>query len=731
MSEKKKVLLISLRSPFLDNDRIYPPLGLLYLATYINNAGHEVDIEDAFGDIEYQRVSDYLQYDVIGVSIMTPQKEQARNILEKLKNINSGKKQIFVAGGPHANFYTTDLEKEGWDYIVKGDGEKLLLDIIEEKAQTRILYNPLTREEYNNLPTLDRLRYRNFFEDYVHTFGEVGKRATTFLSGKGCPMGCTFCENARTPIKRTPIEKAKKEFDQIQRMGFNALYIIDDLFTLSIDNVKPYAEELKKRGIIYKCNGHAKFMNKEFADLLKETGCVEVGFGIESGSQKILDKINKQTTVEQNYNFVKLMKKRGIRVRGFFMIGLPGETYETIKETEEFIKTSGLDDFQITVYAPYKGTAIRDNIDRGIIEEELFIEGEPLLYATKGGGSESKVRTPELSSEEILKERNRIVETYKPASHKIGRDDPEFYKTKLEINEKKKVLITGGSGLLGSNLAKMFCTDYEVFLTFNENILNIDNCKSTKINLTNLEETKKFIEEIKPDYIIHCAALTDVDFCEENIYEAEKINAIATKNIAQISNDIRGKLIYISTDSVFNGELGNYNEKDFPSPINVYAKTKLIGENYIKEIGGNYVILRTNIYGWNLLNKFSLAEWIINKFEKSEEFLGFDDIYFNPLLVTNLGEVIKEICQKDIQGLYHIGSPMKCSKYEFAKLIAKIFYFDETKIKKESSNKMNFKAKRPKNTFLNIRKIQEIIQTPLLNIEEGLIRFRDERKDSV
>ncbi|MEN7982572.1 MAG: radical SAM protein [Nanoarchaeota archaeon] len=430
----KRILLISLRSPFLDNDRIYPPLGLLYLATYITQAGHEVDIEDAFADLENQRIKDYSNYDVIGVSIMTPQKTRAREILKKLKNLETNKKQIFVAGGPHAHFYTSDIEKEGWDHIVRGDGEKPLLEIVENRTTEKILFNPLTKKEYNELPVLNRIKFKDFLRGYIHTFGEIGRKATTFLTGKGCPMSCTFCENARTSIRRTPIEKAKLEFDEIQKLGFNALYIIDDLFTISKENVRPYAEELKKRGIIYKCNGHARFMNPEFADLLKDTGCIEIGFGVESGSQKILNNINKQTTVQQCYEFVKLMKERGIRVRGFFMLGLPGETYETIKETEEFIKKSGLDDFQITVYAPYRGTTIRDNIDKGVLEEDIFIEGEPLLYASKGGGSESKIRTSALSSEEILNERNRIVETYKPASHKIGRDDPEFFNTKINNN---------------------------------------------------------------------------------------------------------------------------------------------------------------------------------------------------------------------------------------------------------------------------------------------------------
>ncbi len=430
--DKKKVLLISLRSPFLDSDRVYPPLGLLYLATYVGQSGHEVDIEDAFENPQEQIIKDYSDYDVIGVSIMTPQKEQAQKIINQLKNRETDKKQILVAGGPHAQFYTSELEEENWDYIVKGDGEKPLLDIIEGRATERIISSNLTQEEYNKLPVPNRIKFWNFLKKYTHTFGNDKRNATTFLSGKGCPMGCTFCENARTPIRQTPIEKAKKEFDEIQRLGFNAIYIIDDLFTISIDNVKPFAEELKKRDIIYKCNGHAKFMTPEFADLLADTGCVEVGFGVESGSQKILDNVNKQTTVEQCYEFVRLMNEREIRVKSFLMIGLPGETYETIEKTEKFIRESGTDDFQLTIYTPYKGTAIRDNLDKGCKEIDLVVEKEAFAHFRTKGKSESVVRTNALSSEQILQERNRIVEKYKPASHTKSREDPSFFNTSLK-----------------------------------------------------------------------------------------------------------------------------------------------------------------------------------------------------------------------------------------------------------------------------------------------------------
>jgi len=425
---KKKVLLVSLRSPFLDSDRVYPPMGLLYLSSALKQVGHEVDIEDDFGG-EERRINDYSIYDFIGVSVTTPQKKDVIKIFNEFKD--KEKKPILIIGGPHAKFYTNDVEKEPWDYIIKGEGERAIVKIVNGEAKERIVEEPINQEDFDKLPRPDRLGYKEFIKTYSHTFGGPDKKATVFMSGRGCPMGCTFCEEARTPIRWTDIEKAKKEFDDIQELGFNAIYIIDDLFAISVKKTKPYIEELKRRGIIYRCNGHVKFMTEEFADLLAETGCVEIGIGIESASQKILDTIKKGITVEQAYNCVSMLKKRGIRVRAFFMVGLPGETYETIAESEKFIRESGIDDFQLTVYEPYKGTQIRDEIDKGNQNIDLFIEGEAFAHTQKGGKAKAKIRTKALSSAEILAERDRLIKTYRPANYTKERTSQDYSITKI------------------------------------------------------------------------------------------------------------------------------------------------------------------------------------------------------------------------------------------------------------------------------------------------------------
>jgi len=427
---QKNVLVVSLRSPFLDSDRVYAPLGPLYLSGALKAAGHHVDLEDAFGQEGEQRVTDYRKYDIVGVSILTPQKQLATEVLRTLKGEQSS--QVLVAGGPHATFYTDEVETQGWDHIVRGYGERSIVRIANGDKLPRVLEDSIEPEDYDEFPRPDRLGNRDFLSHYHHTFGGEGKSATNFIAGRGCPMECTFCEGAKTPVLWTSEEKTVAELDDIQELGHNAVYVIDDTFTLSPNTVRPYAEELSRRELPYKCNAHAKFMSPRLADLLAETGCVEVGFGSESGSQKILDMVKKGTTVEQNYEFIRMMKERGIRVKTFLMLGLPGETRDTIRETEEFIQKSGIHDFQLTVYAPYRGTQIRKALDEGSEDLDLFLEGEPSAHTQKQGKGESKVRTAALTSQEILEHRDRLIQTYRPASHTASRKDVSFSETVLK-----------------------------------------------------------------------------------------------------------------------------------------------------------------------------------------------------------------------------------------------------------------------------------------------------------
>jgi len=421
----KSILLLVCKSPFLDDDRIYVPMGILYIDAAIKKYLPEVQVEISNDyDLSEEGLKKFESFDAIGVSIMTPQKDEAYKILTAIKSKWPNK--IMIAGGPHVSHYLNDIKKDFWDYLVVGDGERDIIKILKGEADERVLNDVFLRDELDEIPKPDRIGRKDFLDSYHYEL-KPGVKSTVLIVQRGCPFLCTFCENAMTKVRWHETDLIKEELEDIKSLGYSAFYIPDDLFAINLQMIKPYLNIIKKTGLIFRCNGHSRYMTDEFAKSLVDAGCYEVSYGIESGSQKILDTIKKGTTNQKNYDFIKIMKKYRVVVKAYFMIGLPGENWKTLSETEEFIKRAineyGLDDFQISIYYPYKGTQIRNSIDKGEDIDLIFL-GEGIGAHTQGKGcSEAMVRTSSLSSEDLLKVRDRLIKTYKPSSHRTGWDD--------------------------------------------------------------------------------------------------------------------------------------------------------------------------------------------------------------------------------------------------------------------------------------------------------------------
>lgn len=287
----------------------------------------------------------------------------------------------------------------------------------------------------------------------------------------------------------------------------------------------------------------------------------------------------------------------------------------------------------------------------------------------------------------------------------------------------KKILITGGSGLLGSNMAKLAISKFKVYATYHKNKVSLTDVCFFQIDLTKKKELNK-IKKINPDFIIHCAALTNVDYCEENPNEAYKQNVLASVNMAKIAKEIKAYLIYVSTDSVFDGKKGNYNEKDPTNPINVYGKTKLEAEQRVSLIYPKSCIVRANIYGWNKINKFSIAEWMLDKLKNNEDLWGIRDVYFSPILVNDLITALFKLQEKNYTGIVHISGSESCSKLDFAYTIAEVFNFNKNLIKPVSVHHLKLKAPRGKNMSLDVSKAEKLFKENLPRLKEGLKKMK-------
>ena len=283
----------------------------------------------------------------------------------------------------------------------------------------------------------------------------------------------------------------------------------------------------------------------------------------------------------------------------------------------------------------------------------------------------------------------------------------------------KRVLITGSNGMLGKDIGSSLLVqdNLEVFGVNRTEDVNLDKDHSILCDITNFVELTNILEYVNPDIIIHCAANVNVDGCEKDKEYAYKLNTESTR-VLSAYNSTNTKFIYISTDSVFDGETGNYREEDETNPLNYYAWSKLEGERLALKENSNSMVLRANIYGFHKPEGNSLVEWALKNLKENKKILGFDDVYFNPVYTNQLAKIITELLNINFNGIIHTGCENIVSKYEFLTRLAQKFNMDTNFISKSSIDSITFNAKRPKNTNLNIDKLLNLAKFSV-TLEDG------------
>jgi dTDP-4-dehydrorhamnose reductase len=292
------------------------------------------------------------------------------------------------------------------------------------------------------------------------------------------------------------------------------------------------------------------------------------------------------------------------------------------------------------------------------------------------------------------------------------------------------ILVTGASGLLGANFVVMaHRRGDEVVAASNRHAISLPGVQTVQADLSDESTSKEILRSFKPQWIVHCAALTDVDRCEDFPQDAIRINAEMSHILAREAAHIGASMIYISTDAVFDGRSGGYSEEDPPCPINTYSRSKLAGEHAVQQELPGSLIIRTNIYGWNAQTKLSLAEWILGRFDAGEPVPGFRDVMFTPILVNDLIKVILEMMKHSLKGVYHVAGAESCSKYVFAAEVARIFGYSQELVRSVSVKEAGLRAPRPENMTLKVDKIRGALPVSLPGVAAGIQHFK-ELKDS-
>lgn len=286
-----------------------------------------------------------------------------------------------------------------------------------------------------------------------------------------------------------------------------------------------------------------------------------------------------------------------------------------------------------------------------------------------------------------------------------------------------RILITGASGLLGVNLALETADQHTVFGQVNSNLVHADAFTVIKADLLEPGALEDLFEKSQPEWVIHCAALANLEACEKDPDLARELNTEVPRNLARHCRKGGARLLHVSTDAVFDGISGGYTETDPPNPLGIYAKTKLNAEIAVSEENPDAIIARVNLFGWSLKGRRSLAEFFFNNLSAGNPVKGFTDVFFSPLLVNDIACLFTRMLELNLRGVYHVLSSDYMSKYEFGAAIAGRFGFDPGLISPISVMDAGLAATRSPNLTLRVDKvIHDLGQSPP-TISTGIDRF--------
>jgi radical SAM superfamily enzyme YgiQ (UPF0313 family) len=390
------VKLILTHGYFLNEDpaekrimKPYPPLGILYISAYLKENGIDNYIFDTTFSTK-SKLKEYLvkekpDFLAIYVNLMTK-----LNVLEIIKFIRSSdslKNSKLILGGPEVRYNASDLIQHGADFAVFGEGEVSTLELVrrlEQKSSInfedingigfkddsgKIVFN----SERKLIPDINTLPFPNRRGINISEYQDAwkkshGQNAISVSTMRGCPYTCKWCSRGvygLTYRRRSPV----KVIEELQKIkdDYNpdTIWFVDDVFTISHKWLSEFNNELKKNNlnIKYECITRADRMNEEVIKMMKESGCFRVWIGAESGSQRIIDAMDRRVKVEQVRDMIKLARKYSIEAGTFIMLGYPGETEKDIEETINHLKKSNPDQFTITIAYPIKGTEFFEEIE--------------------------------------------------------------------------------------------------------------------------------------------------------------------------------------------------------------------------------------------------------------------------------------------------------------------------------------------------------------------------------
>ncbi|HEX2992390.1 MAG TPA: SDR family oxidoreductase [Anaerolineales bacterium] len=285
------------------------------------------------------------------------------------------------------------------------------------------------------------------------------------------------------------------------------------------------------------------------------------------------------------------------------------------------------------------------------------------------------------------------------------------------------LLITGASGMLGINLAMEALGGHEV-IGVDRGKLKSAPFPVIKANFFDRNAFEPALQSTRPDWVINCAALANLEECEKHPGQARILNTDLPRDLANACARQGIKFVHLSTDAVFDGTGETvYTEEDEPNPQSIYAQTKLDGERAVQDANPQAIIARVNFFGWSLGGRRSLAEFFFHNLSEEKNVNGFTDVIFCPMWVTDLSRTLIDMLGKGLSGLYHVVGSQAISKYQFGLEVARRFGLRESLISPQSVERSGLTAKRSHNLWLSIHKLSTDLGREIPSFSTGLDGF--------
>lgn len=295
----------------------------------------------------------------------------------------------------------------------------------------------------------------------------------------------------------------------------------------------------------------------------------------------------------------------------------------------------------------------------------------------------------------------------------------------------ERILITGANGLLGQKCITELKSDYELYLcdVHDASFLDKENIPYFVIDITKRQAVKNAITSLKPHYIVNAAAYTDVDGCETSKELCWKTNVEAVDNLVYAALKTDSKIIHISSDYIFDGKNGPYQETDVPSPLGYYGKSKLAGENVLIRSNVQSAILRTMIlYGVGIKTRPNFVTWLINEIQNERHVKIVNDQYGNPTLADDLARAIKRVIDLEKWDIFHVSGSQLIDRYHFAVRIAETFDLNPEYIVETTTTELAQVALRPLRSGFMLDKIKTELGLKMMTIDESLKVLKKQMK---